>query len=80
MRSRIASCNVKFPERNESERLIKDTIRQVFSVFEIEGNVNVFDIKECIFYKFVPPRHLTRNATLRFLKVDCKIFVYKAQI
>lgn len=71
---------MKFPKRNESESLIKDTIRQVFSVFEFEDNVNVFDVKECIFYKFAPPRHLTRNANLRFLKVDCRVFVYKAQI
>ena len=80
MRSRIASCNVKFRKRNESERLPKTQEDMFSQSLRLKMNVNVFDIKECIFYKFAPPRHLTRHATLRFLQVGYRVFVYKAQI
>jgi hypothetical protein len=54
----------------------KDIRKNVSVVSGIEDNVDVLDIKEHVPYKFGPPRHLT----LKFLEVDCSVFVYKAQI
>jgi hypothetical protein len=45
---------VKFVKRNGSERLPKTQEDEVFLVFEIEDNVIVFDIKECIFFTNLP--------------------------